>query len=203
MAQLRVKKKFCDRCIKDTPATTTERFTYAAVDYEIDLCDRHAEMFQRDMFGWTRLSREKERPTTFGRTSVELDNHRRLARSESDRAAERRRQQEQQSAESQQPQLETIPGPALEWTLSKHAEEQLKKRGPLFGFGKREVLLAAHTPEASYLADDGVCYRQNRGSVSVVVDRTRRSVVTVMPNLPNWDDSGEQKQEALSGNRNV
>lgn len=197
MARMQVKKRFCDRCIKDTLAVTTLKFSVGEIEYELDVCDKHADMFQRDMLGWTRLAREKERPNFFGRTAVALSNHRTLTRQESDRAAAARTAEEQQR---EQQILEHIPGPALNWTLSDHAEEQLEKRGPAYGFGRREVLLAAHAPEHSYLADPAATtYRHNRGPVSCVVDRERQIIVTVMPNLPDWGDDGEKKQEALSG----
>lgn len=192
MGQRAIKQKVCDRCLKDTLASTTIRFSIGDTEYEIDVCEKHADMFQRDMHGWTRVSREKEKPSFLGRSQVELDNHRRLVRAESDRA---KRRTELKEAD---PQLETIPGPALDWTLSTHAEEQLAARGPAYGFSKREVLLAAHSPQHSYAADDGVCYRHNRGPVSCVVDRQRQTIVTVMPNLPNWGDNGEQKNQELA-----
>lgn len=202
MARMQVKKRFCDRCIKDTLAVTTLKFSVGETEYEMDVCDKHADMFQRDMLGWTRLAREKEKPNFFGRSQVKLQTDRNLARAESDRAAAAAAAAAERAArERKEPQLEAIPGPALDWKLSDHAEEQLEKRGPSYGFGKREVLLAAYEPEHSYLADDDHCYRHNRGPVSCVVDRDRSIIVTVMPNLPEWGDDGEKKKEALSGRR--
>lgn len=45
----------CVRCFDPTPATTTERLTVGGDEYELELCERHADGFHRDIFAWTRL----------------------------------------------------------------------------------------------------------------------------------------------------
>jgi hypothetical protein len=52
----------CDRCARRTKATDTVKFSYDGNDYEIDVCDSHAKMLDREMRAWTRLSREIEKP---------------------------------------------------------------------------------------------------------------------------------------------
>src|SRR3954468_17830961 len=49
-------KPKCVRCLKPTPATTTEDFTYGNGTYRLTLCDKHADAFQTEMFVWIRLA---------------------------------------------------------------------------------------------------------------------------------------------------
>lgn len=48
----------CARCFTPTASAYVVEFTYEGVPYEIDLCDKHIEMFDRDLLGWVRMSRE-------------------------------------------------------------------------------------------------------------------------------------------------
>lgn len=71
--------KDCDRCYpRNKTATDTVRFGYDGNTFEIDLCEQHAAMLDRDMRGWTRLSREVEPPKSmFGLSDIERDQLRR------------------------------------------------------------------------------------------------------------------------------
>jgi hypothetical protein len=70
--------KDCDRCASRKAATDTVRFAYDGNTYEIDVCEQHAAMLDRDMRGWTRLARELEQPkSAFGLSDIERDQLRR------------------------------------------------------------------------------------------------------------------------------
>lgn len=53
--------KYCMRCFTQTKATITGKFSYENHDYEVELCDQHGAMFDRDMLAWTRIGREVEK----------------------------------------------------------------------------------------------------------------------------------------------
>lgn len=74
MSQKREIVRDCDRCIRSTRATDTVKFSYDGVDYEIDVCESHARMLDREMRSWTRLSREIEKPmSAFSLSDVERE----------------------------------------------------------------------------------------------------------------------------------
>lgn len=188
MGQRAVRQTICDRCLKDTLATTTVRYSVGDVDYEFDACEHHADMFQRDITGWTRISREKERATFFGRSKVVLEDHR-------SRNVERRVKPREETPEH--PPIEH-PVVRKSWYLSQHAEERLEERGPQFGFARRDVFLCAQAPESvepNPTNPDTWIYV--RGKVALIVSRIESTILTVMP------AEFREKQEALSGSSSV
>ncbi len=51
-------RKNCARCIVARPAETIGRFAYGGYQYEIELCDMHARMFDADLANWVRLAKD-------------------------------------------------------------------------------------------------------------------------------------------------
>lgn len=192
MARREVKAKFCDSCIKDTPATTTQKFSLNGVDYEIDLCEKHADALTRDFLGWARLARERERPTMF-RSSESVRAYT-TGTSPASPPPAAKRTPTPPVDDKPTPTLVAIPETAKNWTLSVHAEQQLEDRGPEHGFDRRDVYLACVQPTHAYEAEGGN-WRHVRGPVSLIVDRQRKKVVTVMPNAQEW---GSEKTPSVN-----
>jgi hypothetical protein len=62
----------CDRCATQKRAVETVRMGYDGNFYEIDVCQQHADMLDREMRSWTRLAREVEPPkSSLGLTEAE------------------------------------------------------------------------------------------------------------------------------------
>lgn len=57
------------RCFEQVKATITGKFSYENHNYEVELCDSHAALFDRDMQGWTRIGREVENSKSHSVTS--------------------------------------------------------------------------------------------------------------------------------------
>lgn len=55
---MRNTKVLCARCLIPKPAETKGRFAYENYEYEIDLCDLHARMFDADLSNWIRLAKD-------------------------------------------------------------------------------------------------------------------------------------------------
>lgn len=181
MGQRAIKQKICDRCLKDTLASTTEKFSVGDLEYEIDLCEKHADMLQRDLAGWTRVAREKERPTVFGRSPVEREVHNSI-----------RVEQPRSRASTEPKHYPPIERPEVRvsWYLTSHAEERLEERGPVYGFERKDVFLAAQAPEEVTPHE----HRDNRfiyvrGRVALIVNRQDSTILTVMP--AEWQNQGE------------
>lgn len=174
MGQRAVRQKICDACIKDTLATSTETFAVGNVDYEIDLCEKHADRLERELSAWARMAREKERPTFFGRSRVALDNHR--------NTSVERRAAPRTNSTPERPPMEH-PVVKKTWYLSSHAEERLEERGPAFGFTRRDVFLCAQAPESVEPNHGGApdTWIHVRGNVALIVSRIESTILTVMP----------------------
>lgn len=54
----------CDRCLEPTPATDEQVIALNATRYRLHLCDKHADLLQRDFFAWSRVGDllDDERP---------------------------------------------------------------------------------------------------------------------------------------------
>jgi hypothetical protein len=66
MAHAVVKRQVvtCDRCAFNNVLEASQERRFAIDDryYELDLCEKHAEMFDRELGGWTRLAAEIDDP---------------------------------------------------------------------------------------------------------------------------------------------
>lgn len=188
MARREVIQKFCDRCLKDEPATSTQKFSLNAVEYEIDVCEKHADALVRDILGWGRVAREKERPTPFRRP----DTIRAITR-------ETRTSFVKSDPTAMSPEMAALPAMCKDWMLTAHAEEQLAERGPRFGFTKADVYLCAVEPERTVDAKGG--RRQHvRGNVQLIVSPEEKKVVTVLPRSTR--EFGRRKELASANSSN-
>lgn len=178
-----MKYAVCDRCLGEKRAENHERFTFMGTDYELDLCDKHADMLQRDMGAWTRVAREVERPTYFPAV-VELPRPERVIPLPEPATGDS--SPKPPPAETAEPAVEPIPVSAMQWRWSEHAEKRLAERGPQYGFDRRDVLLAIAKGVTYPVADEPKKKRKVLGPVSVVVEPRKKTIVTVMPNSLTW-----------------
>jgi hypothetical protein len=173
MARQEVKQKICDRCLKATLATTTISYSIGEMEYDIDVCEKHADMFQRDMLGWTRLSREHERPAFLGRTKVDLAAHN---NTRVEVSTPRKRTETPHRPPLERPEVR------VSWYLSSHAEERLEERGEPYGFTRADVFLCAQAPEQVLPhTDKEERWIYVRGRVACVVNRQTSTIVSVWP----------------------
>lgn len=190
MAQRKTVVRYCDSCLKDTPATATVPFGYGGTDYKIDVCDKHADALQRDLMSWARLATEVEKaPSQFMRPDQVRDYTRTPIRAVTEpKTASPSPVKDSGSTPAPakaapKPAVE-ISHPALEWTLSDHAEDQLAERGPKFGFTRADVFLCVTAPERVVKADTTAKAGREqwfRGNVQLIVDPQTKVVITVLP----------------------
>lgn len=186
----------CDRCAfgGEQPATTERKFTLDGDPYRLDLCEKHATMFDRDIGPWVLLAREDEYPTRV-RVPAARNFFSTEVKERDARAAELR----ERELPALQPQPQTLLLqrrdtdpirrllPTQDWTLSAHAIE----RGEQRGFTKEDMLHAAVDPQVTTTSSErhggGWLYR--RGECSVIVDPDAKTVLTVLPkeSSPDYD----------------
>jgi hypothetical protein len=155
--------------------TTTQKFSYAYVDYDIDVCEQHADMLQRDIMSWARLAREKERPSTF-RSSDAV-----RAYTTSNYGSPIAKSIPTTKEEPVPTQAPALPHVARNWTLTDHAEEQLEDRGPKYGFDRTDVFLACVQPKSTIPNKTNPHRRHHlTDKVQLVVDPIDKVVVTVL-----------------------
>lgn len=194
MATRIITKILCDRCSfgREKEASTERVFCLDELWYELNLCEDHAKMFDRDWTGWTRLATDIDPPSGRERHSEWFSAERKR---ETERIRELRDKANTQAASAEfalrraaEIELETaqreelnarqsIPG-ALEWRLVNHARERMLERG----FTIHEVLTTAASP--------GTVVRQpwrgpdiavhQRGDCRVVVNDRTKAIITVI-----------------------
>ncbi len=204
---MRVKQPItvCDRCDprRNERAGSKRRFSVADTEYELDLCETHGALFDREQSGWTRLAREvgpaRHAKSAYftEKTRAETERIRALkAKAEAQAAsqdfAQRRAavieaeteaasqdagvvsEVERMQAEAEIRDL--IPG-SWQWRLTEHAKERMAERK----VGLAAVLMAACDPEVSNTSDYNniPVHVHKRGDCRIVVDRTRKSILTV------------------------
>lgn len=195
MAKRTIVIDLCDRCGfgKESPATTERVFTPDGdLWYMLKLCEKHAEMYDRDMIGWTRLAADIDAPNMERQRSVffteerkrETERLRELTGKVNQEAASRafadRRLREIELENAQREELlarQRIPG-ALDWRLVNHARERMLERN----FTIEEVLRTAAQP--------AVVRRQpwrgpefavhERDDCRVVVNDQTKAIITVI-----------------------
>lgn len=198
MVRVRTLVHTCDRCAFGTekPATTHRTFAIDDRYYKIDLCEKHAEAFDRDLGSWTRLSTDIDNPfagkqssTTYTRVDAE-DARRILAQSDEVRRQKEQSVLAQQQAEKLAKKAEEqafglIPG-ARKWTLTRHARERMMERGLTL----TEVLMAVTMPATrTPRAQAGQTHQTicMRGDCKVVVDERTHEIITVMDRSTAWE----------------
>jgi hypothetical protein len=198
MTVTRVKTEvhICDRCAFGTekPATEHRIFSIDEDYYELDVCEKHAEMFDRDLSGWTRLAAEidgpkharksqfftKERQEETRRINEARD---RIARQAHDQEFAQRRSAEielEEALTEERNARQTIAG-AMRWSITKHARERIKE----YGYSYDEVLQAAafpthHYQDSSRRAREVIYYAD---TCRIAVDEHTHTVITVLPRV--------------------
>lgn len=207
----------CDRCLRPTPATVTVRFCVDDQWYEMDLDDKHAEMWDREISPWRRVAREIDAPRRTVFTAERRERHREVnqlrdlaARAQQEAAAKvRGAERAQQIADAEHREVHnrmtqahrewetgvkrSIPG-ALLWGLSDHAWERMQQRG----FELADVLWTATHPQATYQQPwrglgQAIYVRDIRDGAGTVVRRCRLVVDelhrTVITVINHFDES--------------
>lgn len=201
MASVRVQTRTCDRCVigKEKSAKNVRTFAIEDRYSTIDLCDQHAEAFDRDIGQWIQLATDIENPydragrsTTYTRGRAEdarrvLDQSDALKRQQAEsvlvqqRAAAMQAEIDRLAREAERQAFNQIPG-AKVWTLTRHARERMMERD----FTVAEVLMAVtmpshkapnHKPGLGHLL---ICVRDE---VRAVVDPRTHQIITVIPRL--------------------
>ena len=208
MATIRTGVEVCNRCNVDTakPAVVTERFAYGGVEYDLPLCQAHADLFGRDLYAWARLA---EQVSPVFATAPRHGRHYaadRRRETERTRAALAQLAADQRAAERAAARLAEIDGattppgqppstpapPDLDdprgfgWTLSAHALHRAAERG----FSRAEVLRAAADPERTHRlpGEDDSKWEHVRGTCRAVVNPATQTVVTVTRASETWLD---------------
>lgn len=93
--RIEIAVELCARCIRDTEATTKKTFCLdpdAGSWYEMHLCEKHSDMFERDLSAWTCYAELVDQPThsrpprTFTAHSIERDRRAAALRAATDEA---------------------------------------------------------------------------------------------------------------------
>ena len=182
MARRMVKVRTCDRCPigKEKPSTLTQRFSMGDTHWQIDLCEQHGAMFEREIYAWGRLGEEVEpvsAPIRFGTSYVEQA--RRVAelrtqQSEADRAA-RADEQAQQIVASAHHALPGAPSDADAYVFTDHARERLAERG----VSVVSALWAASAPHVRRPGRQPGLMVHERNGTKVVLNPHTKAIITV------------------------
>lgn len=171
----------CARCFDPTPAVTRERLTVGAGTYDLPLCDRHADMFQREMYGWTRVGTLVDPPRAFASKRPDLEPRRgRVVASHLHVPVARAPETLPPEAPAARPVTRLSP-PALplgheEWTFSEHALDRSRSRE----VSKEEALWCVLCPDVVRPGTQAGTKAHVRGNVQVVVNPTQRRIITVI-----------------------
>jgi hypothetical protein len=158
----------CDRCLRDTEATSLVAFCHDRISYELDLCELHEQMFDSDLMGWARLAREVKTqphaarkwvpgarfaekvviPTSVARTVV---------------------------MEAEVAGAPALPRDADEWHITEHAKERMAERG----VSVKDALWAAAFPDSTRPGDRPGLTIHRHGDTHVVVAAHDKTIVTV------------------------
>lgn len=200
----------CNRCAFGTETEAVEERVFALDDrhYLLDLCAKHAAMFDRDFGAWTRLAEEIDKPTDNGRQHSnyftaarkdETERLRQLAERAEQKAREklaeaqrqdferRRSAQLQNEAEEQRRQareeyLELQARQSIpgaqEWQVTRHARARMVTRH----VNIHEVLSCAAQPDRTvpqpWRGDHIQVF--TKGRVRLAVDVAKKLVITVI-----------------------
>lgn len=162
----------CCRCISPTTSTRTERFTIESAKYELDLCEKHAQQFDREIGGWTRIAREVTPEVHAGR--LEITRAREVAKTAvTERPLPRITPPADGTVVSRR-----LPPTYHRWSLSAHAHQRCNERQ----ISQSDALMCASDPAFAYPHDvDPAKWIHVRGDVLTVVNPSTYEVVTVMP----------------------
>lgn len=181
----------CDRCAFGGEKPATEERRYAIEDryYLLELCQEHAEMFDRDMSRWTRVSQDIDNPYAgtrgrsefFTREATEQTRRaRELAEKARKEAASRdfaARRAAEIAMEEEQHLRKSLPG-ALAWALTTHARERMVERGFTLEDLYRTATQPEHTYPQEWRGPDVAIYQ--RGDCRLAVNTRQQVVITVI-----------------------
>lgn len=190
MVSRAVKTKTCDRCPlgkKPVPATRTIRFGFADTFWDIDVCEMHGSMLEREMYAWGRLGRiveDNASGTMFGSdygTNMKRLGELRATQSREDRElAEAKRADHPAAtgaellAAAQGPQP-AAPADAGEYVFTEHALQRLEERE----IRAIDALWAASEPTLRRPARQQGLMIHERAGTKVVLNTQTKAIITV------------------------
>lgn len=168
----------CVRCMTPRRAVTVERLSFGTSTYRLPLCDQHADMFQANMFGWSRCGELEEEFVSFA-PKIEPPPERQLGRLVASHVAIPAGEPVAKSPEPVRdvPQPRFDPTPlinASRWTFTEHARERMTQRE----VGEQDALWCAEHPDVIRDGDEGRKVHI-RGPIKVVVDPATHRIITV------------------------
>lgn len=181
----------CDRCYKEAPATTQRIFAIEDRHYLLDLCEKHGQMFDREMSNWFMVAADVENPYTAEKKTKSdyfIAENERMTKSILDAAAAVRDEAsvtlfgkmraEQVAREEEENAYKAIPG-AAKWRFSNHARKRMKERG----YTVTDVLQICSFPTGTeavpWRGPDQVVY-YGQGKDRVVVNDVSHVIITVV-----------------------
>jgi hypothetical protein len=177
---------YCMRCHVPTSSCCRVTFTYEDLDYELDLCQRHTDDYDRDMQMWCRMARESKPPAvvnvpvyTFGKVPVAVTDGGVVSEPAAVPIAV--------SGE--------ISPEAMTYTFTEHAIQRMRKRQ----ITNEAIFRVITAPEITRPGSDPANPTAEvliRGDVKIVANRNRRRVISVM-----W--TTEQIANERTGNGNA
>jgi hypothetical protein len=199
----------CNRCFDPRPATTRERITFGSSSYDLELCDPHADLLRRDLYGWTRCGTLVEESTFRGRRRVEADEpattrrgtveasyiHIPIARVAAVEPPERPAGPPAAPPRGLRPPAESLlPQGYEEWTFTDHAMDRQGTRG----IGREEALWCALAPDIARPGTRPGTLIHIRGRIQVVINPLQRKIITVIDRSQNTLDQEEELAHAAS-----
>ncbi len=173
----------CRRCFDPKPAVTVERFSFGGSAYNLALCDRCADRFLTDMFGWSRCGVldedvEPPRPRDSGRRGTVYKTHMHVptARSEDAEVVEVVKVVEpNRPAKALSEQDLGLPAGWDTWRLTEHAMDRkdLRKVSPV------EAMVAAQDPDIVRPGKMPGTFVHIKDHVHVVVNPAEHTIITV------------------------
>lgn len=164
----------CARCagLEKKAAATKRQFAVEKEQYEIELCEDHARTFDRDMGAWTRVA-DEILPVVYAGTS------------DFQRArAVKNLFLPEPSPDPHVVKVQKLPPQYHLWTLTTHAKERCAERG----ISQRDALILASDPSFARPVPgpdggdgDTGKWIHTRGGWHAIVDRQKKTVITVMP----------------------
>lgn len=196
MVQMKQVARTCDRCYEAAPATTQRIFAIEDRHYLLDLCDKHGQMFDREMSNWFMVAADVENPYTAEKKTKSdyfIAENERMTKSILDAAAAVRDEAsvtlfgkmraEQVAREEEENAYKAIPG-AGKWRFSNHARKRMAERG----YSVADVLQICSFPRAQdpvpWRGPSQVIY-YGQGTDRVIVNDETHVIITVVDKATN------------------
>jgi hypothetical protein len=162
--------RVCDRCTRETVATSTDKFSLNGYRYEVDLCEEHSAMLYSQLMKWADIGKCVGEPTYIDTVSAKARSAQPVV--VAPRAA---KPTENEKAVAAALKRDPLPASAERWTLTEHACQRRDERG----LDMYEVLMACERPHSvTPSKKDPGMEERFRDDILVVVDPSTQRVLT-------------------------